>query len=242
LLSIKNGSEPVDEKDYMGVYVHVDGPVSDTDKVQSLMSEWRKSGDEREGDILPPKENPGRMPSTFQASQRERKMKTRKTPSSTGPSVEKLLASQQARLERAEAENKKLRNEVKLAQGSIQASAEALHLSEVQSKVKAWQDAGVPPSICTFAHDCLLAAGPESDDGAVLTLSIESGDSVEEKNLSISGIVEEFVAKVPKIGSGDIGKIVREMDELNMSQTDGKSGEARGEEMYEQTKKRVEGK
>jgi hypothetical protein len=237
LLSL-NASESVDVDAYLGVFTNQ--PTARTAEPKPGDSRRASTSKRRKGDILSTRRSTGGISAPLHATKPEREMA--KTETTTKPSVEKLLASQQARIEKTERENSKLRRQLDLAQESIDQSATALHESEVKAKVAKWQDDGVPPALCSFAHDVLLSAGPGNSETPALNLSITKGEETVEESLSLSALVEEFVSRVPKVGSGDIGKIVAEMDRLNMSQTDAKSGEDRGAEMYEQTKKRVEGR
>lgn len=166
-------------------------------------------------------------------------MPTKKT-SRTPKTVEQLMASQQVQIEQAQAELEATKAELALAQGTTAANAAALHLSQVEQDVKAWQEAGVTPAVARYAKDILLAVGPEPEptaDNAALMLSItktvDGEPVVEETPLSLSQIVKDIVALSPKIGSGDIATVMAEMDELNASQTKTKSAKEKAQEAYD---------
>ena len=171
--------------------------------------------------------------------------------------VEQLLASQKAESEAREAELQRqieeLQGQVALSQEQSAESAVALHLSAVRAKAKDMQDAKLPPTFIKRAKEILLAAGPAermSDEGT-LKLSFtqpateEGGEPVvEEKDLSLSQIIEYLAGGVPKVGDGsDLQGVVTEMGKLHASQhpAEEKDAKEKAEDMYEQAKAAREG-
>lgn len=229
------------ESDWDGVYVHAD-----------------RGQDEDTGDILPSNNEVDGIPTHFsstksmpkskQHTRRRRPSRIRTAAGDQVPdTVEELLASQQARIEAAEKRNSELETQLSQQDGRVASQEASIHLSNVGAKVKKWQDNNLPPAIVKAAKDILLAAGPQpsevTEDSAVLTLSItkepeSEGDApeVEERHLSVDGIVDMLLAAVPRIGPGsDVTAVMREMDAFNASQrTDEKSAEERAKEILEE--------
>lgn len=235
LLSINAAEKRPADEDFLGVFM-----AQESEPAKPKKSRRKGLPARRTGDILPDDKGVGGITPTLQASQtKKRKMPTKKT-SRTPKTVEQLMASQQVQIEQAQAELEATKAELALAQGTTAANAAALHLSQVEQDVKAWQEAGVTPAVARYAKDILLAVGPEPEptaDNAALMLSItktvDGEPVVEETPLSLSQIVKDIVALSPKIGSGDIATVMAEMDELNASQTKTKSAKEKAQEAYD---------
>lgn len=257
MLSIAGAEKAPKEEDFLGVFMsQASAPAEkpkERSKPRSFKQRTSQSVDKsRRGDILPERSRAGGLPDTLKASQQQGqgKMKPEQKGKAT---VEKLLASQQAKIEAQTAKIEEQAQALSLTQGTAASTATALHLSQVDTKVAEWQKDGVTPAVASFAKECLLAIGPEAEateETAVMNLSIASTDeagetTVEQKPLSLSQVIETFVAKSPKIGGGDIRSIMAAQDDLALSQQPGKddtkSDAEKGKAVYEEAKKTVEG-
>lgn len=250
LLSQESLDSKPDEKDFLGVFTK-DAPINK----------------KRSGDILPSRKSAGELPRKLNASQRTRKRmaprnskipqrRTRRSASRPTPrpaptkqavpdSVEELLASQQAQIDKLTAQTRRQQRELSLAQGTANSSASALHLAQVDAKAQKWQhEDGVAPALVEYAREVLLAYGPNDGGEAILTLSIESDGEVKEKKLSLDQIISTMIEKSPKveIENPHVGAAVKQ---LHASQTpdaeDTRSDRERAEAAYDKAKKIREG-
>lgn len=160
-------------------------------------------------------------------------------------SVEELLASQQAQIDKLTAQTRRQQRELSLAQGTANSSASALHLAQVDAKAQKWQhEDGVAPALVEYAREVLLAYGPDDGEEAILTLSIESDGEIKKKKLSLDQIVSTMIEKSPKveIENPHVGAAVKQ---LHASQTpdaeDTRSDREKAEAAYDKAKKIREG-
>lgn len=237
--------------DWDGVYVPVHKPRAERPSKRRKRSRRRvhlgarkpKRNSEIQNILSSGKDVAG-MDSTLLASITREKMPPIKKTSKT--TAEQLLASQQAQIDKVQSENAALRQQLELAQAQQESTIQTLFLAQVDKRARELQDDGIPPAVVQRYREIRLALGHEADstDENSLNLSIANPEGeIEERELSLSQVIDYLVEAVPRIGSGNLSEVMGEIEKLQMSQkpSDEKSPEERAKEIYDKTKERIEG-
>jgi len=112
------------------------------------------------------------------------------------PTLEEVLAQQQATIEQLQREAAQRDELLQMAQSQLGDQGYELHESRVQRRIAELQKLGVPPAVLTRAQALMLAAYRPTGEGK-LQLSVKQGEEVQTQDFDAVQQIEYLLAAMP---------------------------------------------